>query len=69
MKKFTFFLLSLLLLISCSVEKRIKEYSYTEDWHCYNDKQYQVYQTRLGERYIIVLNKSQTKFKRKYIKL
>jgi hypothetical protein len=67
MMKFTFFLLSLLLLNSCSVEKRIKEYSYTEDWHCYNGTRYQVYQTRLGERYIIVLNKGQTKFKRKYI--
>jgi hypothetical protein len=68
MKKFSFFLLSLFLLSSCSVEKRIKDHSYTEDWYCYNDKQYQVYQTILGERYIIVLNKSQTKFKRKYIK-
>ena len=68
MKKL-FLLLSLYLLMSCSVERRIKEHSYTEDWHCYNGARYQVYQTRLGERYIIVLNKGQTKFRRKYIKI
>jgi len=69
MGKFIFFLLSLLLLTCCSVEKRIKEHSYTEDWYFYNETRYQVYRTRLGQRYIITLNKGQTKFRRKYIKI
>jgi hypothetical protein len=62
-----FFLL--LTLISCSVEQRIKEYSYTDEWYYVNTAKFQVYKTRTNRKYIIVLNKKQTKYKRKYIKL
>jgi hypothetical protein len=55
-------------LISCSVEQRIKEHSYTNEW-CYIDKtRFQVYKTKLGKKYILVLNKKQTRYKRKYFK-
>lgn len=60
---------TLILLNSCSAEKRIYDYSYTDSWY-YSDKgeRYQVYQTARGIKYILVLNKKQTKFIRKYIK-
>jgi hypothetical protein len=61
-------LLILLVLTSCSVEQRIRDYSYTNEWYSLNSEMYQVYQTARGTRYIIVLNKEQTKFKRQYIK-
>ena len=54
--------------LSCNVEKRIHEHSYTQEWYYENGTRYQVYKTRSGQRYIIVLNKEQTKLKRKYIK-
>jgi hypothetical protein len=54
--------------LSCDVERRIKDYSYTNEWYYDNDSRYQVYQTKQGQRYIIVLNKQQTKLKRKYLK-
>jgi hypothetical protein len=54
--------------LSCDVEKRIYEHSYTQEWYYENGTRYQVYKTRIGQRYIIVLNKKETKFKRKYIK-
>jgi ssDNA-binding replication factor A large subunit len=58
-----------LILISCgSVEQRITENSYTEEWHFENGKRYQVYQTNSHKKYIIVLNRAETKFKRKYLK-
>lgn len=59
----------LFLLTSCSAEKRIYDYSYTDSWY-YSDKgeRYQVYQTARGIKYILVLNKKETKFIRKYIK-
>jgi hypothetical protein len=63
-------LLTLLLLItltSCSVEQRIREYSYTDEWYHVNTAKFQVYKTRTDRKYIIVLNKKQTKYKRKYI--
>jgi hypothetical protein len=53
--------------LSCDVERRIKDYSYTNEWYYDNDSRYQVYQTHNGKRYIIVLNKQQTKLKRKYL--
>lgn len=64
------FLLVCLLFIplSCNVEKRIHDYSYTNEWYYENGTRYQVYKTYKNKRYIIVLNKQQTKFKRKYIK-
>jgi hypothetical protein len=60
---------TLILLNSCNAEKRIYDYSYTDSWY-YSDKgeRYQVYQTARGIKYILVLNKKETKFIRKYIK-
>jgi hypothetical protein len=55
--------------ISCkSVEQRITEKSYTNEWHYEGTERYQVYQTNNHRKYIIVLNRSETKFIRKYIK-
>ena len=57
-------------MIGCKpAELRIHNYSYTDSWY-YTDKdnRYQVYQTAMGNKYILVLNKKQTKFIRKYIK-
>jgi hypothetical protein len=67
MKKL-FVLLTFLSLASCSVEQRIKDYSYTNEWHYTNDGRYQVYQTKGGKKYIIIINERETKLKRKYIK-
>jgi hypothetical protein len=53
--------------LSCNVEKRIYDYSYTQEWYYENGIKYQVYKTYNGQRYIIILNKEQTKLKRKYI--
>lgn len=61
-------LLILLLLTSCSVEERIRDYSYTKEWYYNNNQRFQVYQTARGTHYIIVLNEKQTKFKRQYLK-
>jgi hypothetical protein len=64
-------LLTLLLLItltSCSVEQRIKNHSYTDEWYYVNTMRFQVYKTKSGKKYIIVLNEKQTKYKRQYIK-
>jgi hypothetical protein len=58
----------LCLLASCSVEQRIKDHSYTEEWYTENGIRYQVYKTRGGKRYIIVFTKNQNNLKRKYIK-
>lgn len=63
-------LLTLFILIACKpAELRISNYSYTDSWY-YADKdhRYQVYQTAMGNKYILVLNNKQTKFIRKYIK-
>ena len=63
-------LLTILLLFSCKpAELRIQNHSYTDYWY-YSDQgeRYQVYQTAMGNKYILVLNKKQTKFIRKYIK-
>jgi len=62
-------LLLLITLTSCSVEQRIKEHSYTNEWYYVNTTKFQVYKTCTNRKYIIVLNKKQTKYKRKYIKL
>lgn len=58
----------LLCLTSCNVEKRIYEHSYTDEWYYLDSQRYQVYKTKSGNKYIIVLNKNQDKLKRKYIK-
>jgi hypothetical protein len=56
-----------LFLYSCSVEQRIKEHSYTNEWYYMNSTRYQVYKTRSNKRYIIVLNEKETRLKRFYI--
>lgn len=62
-------LLVILTLTSCSVEQRIKEHSYTQEWYYIDTMRFQVYKTKSGKKYIIVLNEKQTKYKRQYIKL
>jgi len=64
-----FFLFLLFSIFSCkSVEERIYDYSYTEEWHYIDTMRFQVYQTKSGRKYIIVLNNRQTRFVRQYIK-
>lgn len=54
--------------LSCSPEYRIYSHSYTNEWRTENDMRYQVYKNMFGQKYILKLNKSGTKFKRsKYI--
>lgn len=64
-----YFLLILIanLSISCSVEQRIKDYSYTNEWYYDGTIRYQVYRTKSAKRYIIRLNKRETRFKRQFI--
>ena len=58
----------LLSFVSCStVEERIKEHSYTDKWYYIDNMRFQVYKTKSGKEYIIVLNERQTKFVRQYI--
>lgn len=58
-----------LVLFSCkSAEESIKDYSYTNEWHFENGQRYQVYQTKCGTQYVLVLNKRESKFIRKYLK-
>ena len=67
--KYVILILTCLSLISCtSVEDRIKEHSYTQEWYYTEAMRYQVYKTKSGRKYIIVLNNRQTNFKRQYIK-
>jgi hypothetical protein len=68
MKKLIF-LIPFFILFSCGVEQRIKDHSYTNEWYYIDTMRFQVYKTKSGERYIIVLNEKQTKYKRQYIKL
>ena len=54
--------------LSCSPEYRIYSHSYTNEWKTEDGMRYQVYKKMFGQRYILKLNKSETKFKRsKYI--
>ena len=62
-------ILIVIMFTSCNVEMRIKDHSYTDKWYYEKNERYQVYKTKKGNYYIIVLNKNQTKFKRKYIKI
>ena len=62
-------ILVVFIITSCSVEQRIKDHSYTDKWYYDKNVRYQVYKTKLGNHYIIVLNKKETNFKRKYIKI
>jgi hypothetical protein len=68
MKKFLLILVGVLTMSCSSVEERIKDYSYTDEWHYIDTMRFQVYKTKAGRKYIIVLNNRQTNFKRQYIK-
>ncbi len=58
----------LLSFVSCTtVEERIKEHSYTDKWYYIDNMRFQVYKTKSGKEYIIVLNEKHTKFIRQYI--
>jgi hypothetical protein len=65
--KYLLILFILITLTSCSVEQRIKEHSYTDEWYYIDTMRFQVYKTKSGKKYIIVLNEKQTKYKRQYI--
>lgn len=66
--KIIILILSSFLLFSCgNVEQRIKEHSYTEKWYNIDTLSFQVYKTKSGREYIIILNERETRFKRKYI--
>jgi len=67
MKNLVLIFMGVLVMSCSSVEQRIKEYSYTNEWYYMGTERYQVYKTKSGERYIIVLNKKETDFRRKYI--
>ena len=68
MEKILILFIVLTTLISCaSVEERIKDYSYTDEWYYIDTMRFQVYKTKSGKKYIIVLNERHTKFKRQYI--
>lgn len=58
----------LLALSSCSVEERIYQWSYTEDWYWKGDDRYQVYKTLGGRRYIIVIDTVRLELEREYLK-
>jgi hypothetical protein len=66
--KYLVIILIAILSISCSVEQRIKDHSYTDEWYYIDTMRFQVYKTKSGNKYIIVLNEKQTRFKRQYIK-
>jgi hypothetical protein len=68
MKYFLLITIAILLTSCCSVEERIKHYSYTNEWYYKNNLRFQVCKTKNERRYIIVLNKNETRFKREYIK-
>lgn len=67
--KYLILILIVFILSSCGVEQRIKDHSYTNEWYYIDTMRFQVYKTKSGKKYIIVLNEKQTKFKRQYIKL
>ena len=68
MKKLILIFMGVLAMSCSSVEERIKDYSYTDEWHYIDTMRFQVYKTKAGRKYIIVLNNRQTNFKRQYIK-
>ena len=66
--KYILILISSYLFLSCAnAEKRIKEHSYTNQWYYIDSLKFQVYKTKTGKEYIIILNERETKFIRKYI--
>jgi hypothetical protein len=67
MKKLVLIFIGVLAMSCSSVEERIKDYSYTDEWHYIDTMRFQVYKTKAGRKYIIVFNNRETNFKRKYI--
>lgn len=67
MKKLVLIFIGVLAMSCSSVEERIKDYSYTDEWYYIDTMRFQVYKTKSGRKYIIVLNNRETNFKRKYI--
>lgn len=67
MKKLVLIFIGVLAMSCSSVEERIKDYSYTEEWYYDGTVRYQVYQIKSGKRYIVRLNKRKTRFKRQFI--
>ncbi len=67
MKKIIFLLLLSSVAFSCSVDSRITSSSYTTEWYYIDTLRFQVYKTKSGRKYIIMLNDSETRFIRKYI--
>jgi hypothetical protein len=65
--KYILILFSCFLLSCGNVEQRIKEHSYTNQWYNIDSLRFQVYKTKSGREYIIVLNERETRFIRKYI--
>ncbi len=62
-------ILTAMLSFSCkAAEERIKEYSYTKEWYFKDGQRYQLYKTKYGNKYILVVNKKETKIIRKYVK-
>lgn len=61
-------ILLFLIATSCSIEQRIKDYSYTNEWYYIDTMRFQVYKTKSGKRYIVVLNEKQTRYVRQYIR-
>ena len=58
----------MIILFGCKpAELRIHNHSYTNQWYMEKNERYQVYQTNTGNKYILVLNKKQTRLIRKYI--
>jgi len=67
MKHLIILLILLILTTSCSIEQRIQRLTYTNELYYIDSEIYQVYTSR-GKRYIIIVNKEQTKFKKHYLK-
>ena len=66
--KYILILIGSFLLLSCAnAEQRIKEHSYTDKFYYVDSLRFQVYRTKSGREYIIILNERETKFIRKYI--
>ena len=68
MKHLLTLIVLLALTTSCSIEQRIKRLTYTNELYYTESETYQVYINSKGERYIIILNKEQTDFKKHYLK-
>ena len=68
MKHLIILLILLILTASCSIEQRFKKLIYTNELYYTDTKTYQVYMNSKGERYIIILNKKETNFKKHYLK-